>query len=295
MPANRPLGVTLAAVVSIVGSGLLTLFGTGEALFALSPPPNYPPYLKSALLAISFVMLGFAAWGITTAVGLLRLKGWSRPSILTIATLLTFFCGVTAFSTSWTPFPPAGGASTAMMTAVKFGLVTFLGGLTLLGSFWLYYFNRKYIREQFGAETVARRPLSVSAIAWFLLIWGSVTCGACSLLSPPAIVLGLTIQGSFARPLYMIFGAIGIWLGIGLLNLKPWSWTFAIVFFVFSNVNSLLYVVLPGFDERMRASIAALPPSLRDASQQGALSGAAAGLAAGALGCADLYPVGWST
>jgi len=106
------------------------------------------------------------------------------------------------------------------------------------------------------------------------------------MLSPPASLLGLTIESSLARPVYLTLGAIEIGLGIGLLNLRPWSWALAIVFFTFANINSLLYVLLPGFPDRMRTTFAALPPSLRTASQQESLSGAAVGWAAGALGCA---------
>jgi hypothetical protein len=176
------------------------------------------------------------------------------------------------------------------MAAVKLGLIVFYLVLALLGGFWLFYFNRAVVRESFGTEAAVAgpggRPLSVSIIAWLLLIGGGVGCVVCVLLSFPAVILTLTFQGWPARIYYLGFGVIEVWLGIGLLGLKPLSRILTIVFFTFGLVNALLYIVLPGFQERMRDSLAALPPSLRQASQPSALSGTAAGMIAGVLACA---------
>ncbi len=76
-----------------------------------------------------FVLLGLAAWGITTAVGLFRLRVWSRWSILVFSSLLAFMGGSTALMMAFIPLPPTPGVSPGIMTGIKIGIAAFYGSV----------------------------------------------------------------------------------------------------------------------------------------------------------------------
>jgi hypothetical protein len=52
-------------------------------------------------------------------------------------------------------------------------------------------------------------------------------------------------------------------LGIELLRLRPLARRLAIAFFAFSAINTLLFIVLPGYHDRVEASMVILPAELR--------------------------------
>jgi hypothetical protein len=70
--------VTLAAVAAILGPALFILLGILMLVTAFVPTPQAgaPAFLRIVSFVMCFVMLGFAGWGITTAVGLFRLRVW---------------------------------------------------------------------------------------------------------------------------------------------------------------------------------------------------------------------------
>jgi len=266
---KRPLGVTLAAVAAILGSGLFILLGLVMLLsaFVSTPQPAIPaPLLKAVSIVMCFVLLGVAAWGITTSVGLFRMRGWSRWSILVFSGLLAFMGGSTALLLSVVQLPPTPGASEQIAGVVKIIAAVVYGIPALIGAFWLYYFNTSRVRTQFGTGAVADgpggRPLSVSLIAWLLIFRGGIyVVGA---FSPfPGMVFGLMLTGWPARASYVALAAIEIALGVGLLRLNPLSRVLAIGLFGYGILNSVLFAVLPGHSERLRAAIESLPFTMR--------------------------------
>jgi hypothetical protein len=264
MSVRRPLGVTLAAIAAILGAALFILLGLGMLItaFVPTPQPGAPAFLKTVSLVMCFVMLGFAAWGITTAVGLFRLRVWSRWSILVFSALLAFMGGSSALMISIIPMPPTPQVSQQIMTGIKIGIAAFYSVLALMGAFWLYYFNAARVRAQFGSEAAmdgpGGRPLSVSVIAWLMLVGGVICIGGA--FSPfPGMMFGLIFTGWSARALYLGFAAIEIWLGFGLLRLNPMSRVLAIVMFGAAILNSMMFAVLPGHSERLRAVLDSMP------------------------------------
>ena len=89
---KRSAGVTAAAVVALMGSVCVSILGV-SSLFGLIiasrkgipetalPQQGPNPLVASMGLGILFD-IGLATWGLSTAVGLLRLKPWSRISVL---------------------------------------------------------------------------------------------------------------------------------------------------------------------------------------------------------------------
>jgi hypothetical protein len=256
--------VTLAAVAAILGAALFILLGILMLVTAFVPTPQAgaPAFLRIVSFVMCFVMLGFAGWGITTAVGLFRLRVWSRWSILVFSALLAFMGGSSALMISIIPMPPTPQVSQQIMSGIKIGIAAFYSVLALMGAFWLYYFNTARVRTQFGTEAATDgpggRPLSVSVIAGLMLFGGVICIGGA--FSPfPGMMFGLIFTGWSARVLYLGFAAIEIWLGVGLLRLNPLSRVLAIVMFGATVLNSVLFAVLPGHSERLRAVLDSMP------------------------------------
>ena len=83
---NRSAGITVIAVLQLIGSALLLALAAlmAFAMIMATPPPN-DPRLPPLFFTMMRVVLPFfyaipAVWGIVTAVGLLQLKNWARIS-----------------------------------------------------------------------------------------------------------------------------------------------------------------------------------------------------------------------
>jgi hypothetical protein len=154
------------------------------------------------------------------------------------------------------------------MARVKVGIIAFYAPLAFLGGFWLCCFNSARVRGQFGLGGAppepGGRPLSIGIIAWFLMIGGVMGLGF-ALLPFPGVVFGQTLTGWPARVYYLLCGAFSVWIGTGQLRLKPASRVFAPVLCIYGMVHSLLFALLPGLQERFRASMDILPQTLRGA------------------------------
>src|ERR1035437_2118463 len=89
------IGIRASAGIAIAGS-LATLVMGGVILFGVlgAAPPTRPAAPPFPVAAIGIVMAAMAAclsgWGIWTAVGIFRRRGWARVSIVAFAVLLTF-------------------------------------------------------------------------------------------------------------------------------------------------------------------------------------------------------------
>lgn len=269
---KRSIGVTLSAIATILGAtALLLLAGLMLATsFVQRSEPAPSAFLRWSLLVFSFLLLAFGAWGITTAVGLFRLRAWSRWSILVFSGLLAILGGSSALMMAIVPMPPPPDTPPIVMTAVKFGIVCFYAFMALIGGWWLYFFNTAGTKAQFAAggapATPPRRPVSVSVIAG-LLLFGALMCLVFGFLPFPAALFGMIVTGWPARIVYLAISVIQLGLGVGLLRLQPLSRTLAIAFFAYGVVNVALVALLPGYSERIAAaSTSILPAEVRQAS-----------------------------
>ena len=265
---KRSIGVTLSAVVTILGSVLTALFGVLMLMsfwVSRGGGPEVPPYARVAGLVMAGLMFALAAWGVTTAVGLIRLRRWARVCILVFSALMVLMFGSAAVVMAVVPLPSPPNAPPGLMTGVRIGIVCVYGILALIGGWWFYLFNRASVVAQFAPGPPPARPLSVSVIAWFVL-FGGVFCLAYTWLPFPAMLFGLTMTGWSAKAVYLVLGLLQLWLGVGLLRLRPLSRVLAIGFFALGALNGVSMALLPGFAARMTAAMAALPASMRQPS-----------------------------
>lgn len=246
-----PVGIAVTSVLQFMGALLFLLVGvlcfTGQYFVPKMSKPEIP---------FGFLCLALAAIGIATAVGVFRLKRWSRYSTLIFAAILVFW-GLMQTLVSAVIFfsPPSGRHFTT--------LDDFAAGLTsaALGGWWLYYFRRKAIRAWFqgkiatGMANSSGCPLSIALLAVLNLV-------AVPLMLPdawqafPIPIFGVVVQGASARLLDMLIIALQLYLGIGLLRLLPAGRLVAIGFYTYEFVNSLLFCVLPGAKGRYDRALA---------------------------------------
>jgi hypothetical protein len=273
---NRSVGVTVTAVVVLFGSGLTLLAGV-MMLFASSSdlpiPENQVHFLKYFMVFLALVLFAAAAWGIASGTGLMRLREWSRISMLVFSALLLFVCIPGLLMFLFMPFPPPGTAPSPeltkeMLAATRIFMVVLYGILAALGGWWIYFFNKRSTKDQFlkvripglegmpGAEVISpyARPLSITLIAWWLLISGFIGVLGLS-VNPPVFFLGYFFKGTYASVLMLALALVQSLIGFGLLKLRPWGRTLAIYYFQFLIFNSLTMVLIPGTQARFEQAM----------------------------------------
>jgi predicted ferric reductase len=94
---NRSAGITVIAILQLIGSALLLAMSAfmAFAMIMAAPPgndPRLPPMFFTAMRVVLPLFYALpAVWGIVTAVGLLQLKNWARISTIIISILLMVF------------------------------------------------------------------------------------------------------------------------------------------------------------------------------------------------------------
>lgn len=273
---NRSVGVTVSAVVVIFGSGLAVLAGV-LMLFAsssgLSIPENQVHFIKYFMIFMALVLFAAGAWGIASGMGLMRLRESSRISMLVFSGLLVFFCIPGLLMFLLMPFPPPGTVPSPELTkemlgATRIFMTIFYGILAVLGGWWLYFFSKRSTKDQFlkvkipgvqgmpggGVISPYARPLSITLIAWYLLISGFIGVLGLS-VNPPVFFLGYFFKGTFASVLMLGLALVQSVIGFGLLKLRPWGRTLAIYYFQFLIFNSLTMVLIPGSQGRFEQAM----------------------------------------
>src|SRR5262249_334438 len=133
------------------------------------------------------------------------------------------------------------------------------------GVWWLVLFNRSRTKEYFAGQLVPAsesvRPLSVTVIAWCLLIGVPFTASS-AIFRFPAILFGLVLTGWAMLALYVACAATPIYLGTGLLRLRERARVGTTGYLCFSSVNTAVSLVRPGYVELMRQLQIAKPEFL---------------------------------
>jgi hypothetical protein len=205
-------------------------------------------------MVMASILAALSAWGIWTAVGIFRRRGWARISVVVFAALLTFIGASASLVILFMPFPAQGGVSQRIMDAARWGIAGFYGVLAVIGVWWLVLFNLGSTKEYFAQASTSEppaRPLSVSVIAWWLLA-GSLMCVAPAVMRVPAVVFGVVMTGWGALAAYLVFVVAQLLLGTGLLRLKEPARLAAIAYFCLTALSAVLALAPPGFAARMQ-------------------------------------------
>jgi hypothetical protein len=249
---SKPVGVTASAIVAILGSifALLLAVLSVASLFVGTTKPQ-PPNGAQFVVGSAALFAAFAGLGIWTSVGLFRLRSWARTSILVFAGFLAACAAFSLLITMAVPIPPEFTAGTERIfrriMAVMFGIPL------SVGVWWLIQFNTQSTKAAFAspaADATPGTPMSITVIAWALIVGGA----SCILLIPagiPAFLFGATFNGWIAGVIYALFGALGLYMGKGLLDLRERARILAIGWFGFAFVHTSLVTLVPSLRQRM--------------------------------------------
>ena len=276
---KRSAGVTVIAVLSLLGSAFMLLVGGFAVLISLLAPVSsspafrgFPPFFRS-MMVLLYVLL--TTWGILTSIGLFRLKEWARISILTFSVLLALHGTFTALISLVIPVR-SGPNQAAGLADVRIFMAGFSLALLSLGVWWLVFFARRKVGEQFAAARAERlalstpqvfpptvgpsvvaplpsstgRPLSFTILAWWMLA-SCLLIPLNLLLRPPAVLFTKVLTGWPAELYFIALLALHLYVGIGLLRLKLTARVVAIAYYCFIFVSTAVFYLAPGVHSRM--------------------------------------------
>jgi hypothetical protein len=305
---NRSAGITVIAILALIGSALLLLLAAfmAFAMIVATPPandPRLPPMFFTAMRVVLPLFYALpAVWGIVTAIGLLQLKNWARISTIVFSILLMVF-GVFGMLTAMVFFlkpPPGNGLDPKMFSIIGAVSAVFALAQIGIGIWWMVFFNRAKVKAQFlpqpfpypgqeaapyninmphsatppppslststevatpqGISTLATppiaapqrtaRPLSISIIAWFLLAI-SIFVPFNLFLHPPIPLFLTTLSGWQAVAFMLISGALHVYVGIALLQMKPAGRLIGMGYFIFGFLNTAVFYFAPGRSARI--------------------------------------------
>lgn len=268
----RSIGVTLSAVLLFLVSLLSLACGTlTSATMLFGELPRTAPFHWAKYVFVGYVLLILliTIWEMSTAIGLFWLQRWARISMLVAGGFMVFF-GLTSLPVVFV-LPSLTGSSQRSFLPVAIGMGIFYSLLTLLGGWWIYLFTRPSIKEQFSraieggvtpVDSPPARPLSITVIAWILLLtWWMVP--AMSWLNLPIVLLGFVLTGAAAVVADWVYGLLMLYIGIGLLRRQRVAHTLAVCYFAFVILNGLVVLVSPGYEEVMAIFTRSLPEDLQ--------------------------------
>ncbi len=133
----RSGGVTFSAVVVLIGSSLTILFGALMALAILWTPnagqaANLPIPIGYVVTAEAIVFFGFGGWGIASGVGLIKLRQWSRVSMMIYGAILLFFSVIPGIVLSFIPLPAAFSGWNAALIVCSWAVFQMIAAVGLL-------------------------------------------------------------------------------------------------------------------------------------------------------------------
>jgi hypothetical protein len=299
---NRSAGITVIAILALIGSALMLALAAfmAFAMIVATPPAN-DPRLPAGFFTVMRVVLPLiyalpAVWGIVTAIGLLQLKNWARISTIVFSVLLMVF-GAFGMLTAMVFFlkpPPGNGVDPKMFPIIGAVSAVFALAQIGIGIWWMVFFNRAKVKAQFlpqpfpypgqgaapyninmpysatppppglatpeapaassappiAAPQRTARPLSISIIAWFLLAI-CLFIPFNLFLHPPVPLFLTTLSGWQAVVFMLISGALHVYVGIALLQMKPAGRLVGMGYFIFGFLNTAVFYFAPGRSARI--------------------------------------------
>ena len=265
---NASASVVVAAVVAILAA-VLALLGCSFALLGmlLVPLPKgvvtLPHAIRTAMVVMMAVMMAVSIFGVVTGIALIRLRNWARISVLVWGGLCVFFGAIGIPFAFWMPHfaPPSAPELPKSSQHLIMWILLLVYGLPLVtGIWWLILFNRKSVKAQFTAVGLTeaalaqkqRCPLPVTVLAW-LYITSIVNLAFLPFFRPrvPVFLFGQDLSGPFGGTMLGLSFAAFFVGGVGLLKLKPWSYTLIIGLQAFWLASSTVSLLSPNYNAAM--------------------------------------------
>jgi hypothetical protein len=269
---RRPVGVVVAgvflglmALLGICG----TLLALGFAIFFHNPilPSAFRPFIIFSDSLVLFFFL-YCAW---TVIDLFRMRTWARISMVVIGALVFLFSAVAGFGIlAVRKFAPMGppGQSPGTMSLVFVGIAGFYFLISVIGAWWMVYFNLAHVRGAFARERLmvsnpailppggaAMLTMGVGEgisgwrvviIVWACLMLLSVLCLPMVLLMHiPLFLYGVVLTGTAGTVAVLVLVAVEVYMGIGLLMKWKAAWYVGLAWQIYT-VGYCLSFLIPG-------------------------------------------------
>jgi hypothetical protein len=258
---SKPPGVTASAIVAILGSTIIMVFGSLMIVALFVEPPKGQPSISVPLgVAVAALYIILAGIGIRTAIGLFRLQPWARTSMIVFAGFLGVIGIVGLLMTIVAPMPTRSGQG------FRGGLAAVFAIPLAISVWWLIQFNTPSTKAAFGSPATggsSARPASITIIAW-MMIAGGVSCVFAIFARAPLFLLGATLTDSMAGVMYAVFGAVSFFIGKGLLDLREEARILGIGWSGISIAHMGLITLVPPLRQRLLEMQRALTPNEAD-------------------------------
>jgi hypothetical protein len=277
MTSPRPSGPVVAAgIVAIIGS-CLAILGAVLGLFGMTMLPSTPSAgqlpsgIQTMATVVLVVWLAVAVFGITTGVGILRLKNWARISALAWAAISAGLCSIILLFSMIMPLPAPNGPHPISTTTLRMFIILFYSIPVVVGIWWLILFNRPRVRAEFLDTTSAeqapiiagivpavsaaapRCPLPIAIIAAFLaLSFLSAFLMPLLHMPVPVILFAHRLHGSLATGTFVVTTMLMLVAAVGLWKLKLWSYPLIVCLQSFWLLSGLVTFLSPNFEQTMR-------------------------------------------
>jgi hypothetical protein len=291
-------GIIAAAVFLIIAAGL-ALFIASIHFLAFEIMRTMDAQSAAAVRELIWPTLEIAAaaWGIATAVGLLRLHRWAyfcvfAMSALLVADAVPSLQGAATLIHATTGIPTE--SAPGFLDSAYFMFAISAAAPLALAIWWLVFFPRRSVRRQFFAADAVeaapapesadfgaavpvafvvpasaeipqgpQRPVSIFVIAIFLVVDGPLKLLA--LISPnvrrmPIALFGHLLWPSSNIAYLLCLGMISTVLGLGLMLRKQSALVGTIIFLILQMANSVATALRPQLnDEIMKVSVSIHP------------------------------------
>jgi hypothetical protein len=270
------VGVTICAVVlliasafGLIGAGGLVFMAAGPMSRQFFDPANLPPgadvgLMRSMMIAGALFTGLFAAFGLATGIGLIRLWKWARYAAIVVGAIVIVLSVLPGIAFLFVPLPPPPAGSTAAMPATfRLVIAAFYFFWAALGGVFVYVMARKATADQFnggpgGPATPRVRPISVTIIGWLMIVSAAMSLPMIAAARIPASVLGLILVGGWAKLFFIFYLSLNVLVGLGLLKRSSEAIWPAIGIQAFSLVNALT-MASPSVWSRLQQAIHASP------------------------------------
>ena len=179
-----------------------------------------------------------------------------------------------SLAVAWFILPSLPNAPPQALTFARAFVVIMYGLPVLVGIWWLVLFNRKDVSRQFQAEPIMMEdgvtpvpgkpacPLPIAILAGFSLV--SVCFMPLLFLMStqfPIMLFGHAIYGRSALAIYSLMSVTLAASGIGLLQLKKWSYPLSIGYHVLWCANGIVTLLNPKSWTMFNSALAKMQPA----------------------------------
>ena len=268
-----PVSVTVASILSILGSGgvliIGALFGLGARAAQSGNAADMTPNVGMILRTITYSVMIISVLGILNGVSLLALQNWARRIMVVVSGVAVIFSTYFLYmSLALLGVPPATGMTlhaSHVLWGSFFGISLLIFGV---GLWFVTVFTRPATIASFvkpitqashSGPSAPPCPLPLALLAGFFMV-GAVLSLLLLRASDrmPDMLFGHALYGASRVQYVTLTAVLSLAAAVGLLRLKAWGIHLAVGLQLFSVANHAVTVLSPKSLPSLRDALAAM-------------------------------------